>query len=398
MKEGGRHMKRWLKGAAALLLCVVLTLALAALPAQGSTVYFMAVNDVPLELSPSAMPVVSRGVLYVPYTVFSTNFTGVNLGVYAVYNSSQGRALVYSGRRQLTFDLLENETYDMDGNTYSERAMRRGSVVYLPLDRVCSMFGDVIRYTRCGTPYGMLVRVKNSAVVLSDEAFVDAAATRMRDSLDRYLKSQSSAAPTPSPTPASPPTPSESPEPTGGGARVYLAFLSDGEDGDGTAGLDQVLEGLSAQDCRGLFFLTPEELARYDDLVRRLVGSGHLVGARVSADTPRQALEELDRAGKSLADAARCRLCAVLAEGLDQEGLEQLEQAGYACWRTTTDGRTLSGSGAARTASLLRRLAAGRSARNYLLLDAGAGSTLRTVLTGLTQSDFQLRPPLPTEF
>lgn len=387
-------MKRWRRGALAALLCV-LTLALALSPARAGTVYFMAVNDVPLDLSASNMPFVSGGLLYVPYTMFSSNVTGVNLGVFAVYNSSQGRALVYSNRKQLIFDMQENKTYDMDGNTYNERAMRRNSTVYLPIARVCGVFSELVSYSCCDTPYGQLVRVKNDAVVLGDEAFVAAADNKLSESLAQYLESQPSAGPGGSSAPSS--TPSESPEPTGGGAGVYLAFTLGGGEEDWREGLELTLKGLAAQGRVGLFFLTPEQLAQEDDLVRRLSGLGHLVGADISQEDPAAALDEWSRAKAYLAQAARCRPAAALCEELDKEGLAGMEQAGVVCWRTSVDGRALKGTAGSRVSTLLRRLAPGGSARNYLLLDAAAGETLEGVLAGLADADFQLRPPTPPD-
>lgn len=388
-------MSKRLKRLTAAALCV-LTLALATPTAHGSTVYFMAVNDTPLELSASNMPTVSRGVLYVPLNMFSTDFTGVNLGVYALYNSAQGRALVYSKRRQLIFDIQNNTTYDVDGNTYRERAMIRNSTVYLPIDLVCSMFSDIIWYTRNFTQYGQLIRLKNSSVVLGDAAYISAASNRMRDSLNSYLESlPSQAQPSASP---SPPEPSESPQVSGGAAGVYLAFtLPAAGQEDRSSALGQTLDALDALDCRGLFFLTADEILEQDDLVRRLVGSGHLVGVRFTAGSGDEALSELEDARRNLARTARCRAAVALAEALDEDALGQLKEAGLVFWQTTADARRLRGDGAARAAALLPGFSVGRAERNRLLLDAGAGSTLSSLLSAITAADFELRTPVPTE-
>jgi len=393
-------MKKWRRGVLTAL-ALTLTLALCIAPAQAGTVYFMAVNDVPLELSASNMPFVSGGILYVPYTMFSTNYTGVTLGVYAVYNSSKGRAMVYSNRKQLIFDLQENQTYDMDGNTYTERAMRRNSTVYLPIARVCAVFSDLIRYSRCSTPYGQLVRLKNDSVVLGDEAFVAAADNTMSQSLERYLQSLPSRQPAPSPNQnasARPsPTPSESPKPAGGGAGVFLAFTLTGTEADWQEGLELSLTALAAQNQVGLFFLTPEQLELQDNLVRRLLGLGHLVGVEIAAEKHAEALEEWTQAKSTLRNTARCQPVAAWCPGLDENGLEWLEQAGCVCWHGGVDARNLRGSTANRVSVLLRQLTVGEQAKNFVLLDASAGGSLAAMLSGLVDAEFQLHVPVPTE-
>lgn len=403
-------MKRLQKGfAAAVVLVLILGLTLVPAPARGGTVYFMAVNDVPLELSASNMPFVSGGVLYVPYIMFTSNYTGVSLGVYAVYNSSKGRAMVYSNRKQLIFDLQENQTYDMDGNVYPEQAMRRDSMVYLPIARVCAVFSDLIRYSRCNTPYGQLVRLKNDSVVLGDEAFVAAADKTMSRSLERYLESLPSPTPSKQP-PAQPsaapshgvsvpepsPTPSESPLPTGDGAGVYLGFTLDGDVAEWTAGVEDTLAALANQGCAGVFFLTPEQLERQDDLVRRLLGVGHLVGVKISGGDAETALADWGRAEATLAVAARCRPAAALCLGLDESVLQDLRESGVVCWRSGVDGRELKGSAVNRVSALLGQLARGERAKNFLLLD-GTGEGLDGMLSGLVKAEFQLRTPVPTE-
>lgn len=378
-------MKKLLKTISALALCLAVLFAV--MPtAQGATVYFMAVNDTLLDLNASDMPAIVGNVLYVPYTMLSANDAGVNLGVYATYSSLKGTVLVYSNRKQLVFDLQNDQTYDSNGRYYSERAIVRNSTVYLPIARVCSVFRDKIDYSICATEYGCLIRLRNSSAVLGDAEFVNAAANMMSTALSRYQQEN--------PEPAVSAAPSESPSPnvSGSGAGVYLAFV---QDGDGK--LDSVLNALAAQSCQGLFFLTADQMAQQDDLVRRLVGSGHFVGLRLSGQDGQDVMEELEQAKRLLAAVARCRLAVVLAEGLDESGIEQVEAAGYVCWQTTTDGRGLEGSDYEQASALVRKLTGGESSRNYLLLDDRAGNTLAAVLLALGRADYQFRAPVATE-
>ena len=95
-----------------------------------------------------------------------------------------------------------------------------------------------------------------------------------------------------------------------------------------------------------------------------------------------------------MAAVAHCRLGLVLAEGLDEDETAEVERAGYVCWQTTVDGRELTGSGTSRASALMGRLVRDEGARNYLLLDEGAGETLSTVLSVLERSDLRVGTPL----
>lgn len=377
------------KSALTLALCalVLLSTVQGTQGAQRAQVYFMAVNDQLLELSDDTMPAMLDGILYVPYTMLSANASGVNLGVYATYSAAAGRVLVFSSRKQLVFDLQSNMTYDMNGSFYAERAILRNSTVYIPIARVCDVFRGDIYYTVSRVDYGYLVRVLNSAAELGDEAFIDAAANMMRNYLERYQQAQPDDEPEPA---VSDPAPSSSPQADGNEAWIYLAFTLPEENIE----VDQLLSALSDHGCRALFFLTPEQIIQEDDLVRRLLGSGHLVGARITSGSVSGALEELEQAETAMAAVAYCRLGPVLAEGLDGDETAQLEHSGYACWQTTVDGRGTTGSGSGMASALMRRMDWNEGARNYLLLDSGAGDGLFSMLSVLEWNDFQFGTPV----
>lgn len=377
-------MKKWCRRAVTAVLCVVLLAGLVP-RTQAATVYFMAINDTLLELNSYAMPTSVGGVLYVPYTMLSTNVTGVDVGVYATYSSVKNRALVYSNRRQLIFDIEADATYDMEGRTYSERAIVRNSTVYLPIARVCSVFNE-IDYSFNNTSYGYLIRVRGSSAVLDDEGFISAAANMMSTAYNRYQLEH----PEQSPRPADP-SPAHS-ESVGSGAGAYLGFaLEDGRKAE------TILSALNEHSAQGLFFFTAQQLAQQGELVRRLLGQGHHIGLRTAADNVQLALEELEQARDLLALCAHCRTDIVLAEALDAGGLAQLKEAGFVCWSTTADGRGLEGSASSQSAALMRRMTGGQSARNYLLWDESGAKTLSSVLTDIRQEDYQFRAPVAPE-
>lgn len=377
-------MKKWCGRAAAAALCIVLLAAMTP-RAQGATVYFMAINDTILELNSFAMPTSVNGTLYVPYTMLSTNATGVDVGVYATYSSVKNRVLVYSSHRQLIFDIQADATYDLEGRTYAERAIVRNSTVYLPIARICSVFSE-ISYSYSYTQYGYLIRVRNSAAVLSDEGFINAASDMMSAAYDRYQQEH----PEQSLSPAGPsPSPSQS---VGSGAGAYLGFAL-----EDPAAAETILSALSGENAQGLFFFTAQQLAEEGALVRRLLGQGHHIGLRTTADDVQSALEELEQARALLALCAHSRTDIVLAETLDGAGRERLEELGYVCWSTTADGRGLEGPAASRSAALMRQMTGGQSARNYLLWDEGGAETLGAQLAAVREEDYQYKAPVAPE-
>ena len=208
-------MKRALNIIVTAALCAAILMGLIA-TANGAAanVYQMAVNDTPLEMTAGNMPMTVGGTLYVPYIMLSGRTTGINLGVSAQYNSSRRTLTVGDGQRVITFDLQNNTAYDSSGASLSVRAAARNAMVFLPIVWLCDYFGT-IHCSLTYTQYGTLVRVTNSAVILTDAEYVDAANNLLANNYDRYMESiRPPATPTPQPTqPPRPPATSQPPPP-----------------------------------------------------------------------------------------------------------------------------------------------------------------------------------------
>ena len=356
-------MKRWMKTAAAAALCAALLLCGAiggtVLPAGGSTstVYLMAVNEKVVPLTAENMPMMVNGTLYVPYIMLSSRTTEINLRVTALYSTTRRTLLVSGGQKGVTFDTRANTAYDIQGEALDVRAAVRNSMVFIPVDWLCSYF-DAIDYSLIPTQYGTLVRITNGDAILSDAEFADAAKGKLAENLQKYLDSIApSATPTPSPTTAQPssapsPTPSPTPTPTPSlppvpssapslppeeSAELYLA-LRWGEQGAQAA---RILED---RGLRGLFLFAPEELAGQGGAVRRLVGAGHTIGLDLTGTDTEACLEQVARGRALLADAVRCDTAIVSAAGADREVRAALREAGYVLWSPTVlGGRYASG-------------------------------------------------------
>lgn len=370
-------MRRWKKGLLAAVVCAaVLAGALTLLPASADsgTVYLMAVNErVLLDLTPENMPRAVGGVLYVPYTMLSPQATDINLGVNALYSTTKRTVTVTGGgQRGVIFDTQANTATDLDGNAVSARAMVRNSTVFVPIDWLCEYFGS-ISCTRTQTPYGTLVRVTNSAAVLSDRAFASAATPQLAAALSRCLDAGGLGE-------GSDPVPSGSGEetPPTSGAELYLALRCGAE----TEACARLVEGRGQ---RALFLFTLEELAQNGGLVRRVVGAGHTVGLALAEGDLDNCLREAERGRELLAAAARYNALVVSAPNLNGGGREALAEAGYVVWTATALGEDYS-SGPA--------LARGLDPRqvNFVEAACGAGGEafLRGALNAMEEENCQI--------
>ena len=132
--------------------------------------------------------------------------------------------------------------------------------------------------------------------------------------------------------------------------------------------------------------------------MRRLVGTGHMVGIYLDEDSPEQRRAALEAGKAALAQTAHCRLGIALVAQPEEGELDALEELGLVCWSTTVDGRAAQGSTAARRAqAMMRQMKTGEGVRNYLLLDDSAVDELDAVLSAITRAGYQLRIPVATQ-
>ncbi len=367
-------MKLWKRGTLAAMLSAVLLLC-AAVPAFGtsSTVYLMAVNDTVMETTAENVPAMVDGMLYVPYTMLSSRISGIDLKVSAVYIATRRTLLVSSGQKGVMFDTQTNTAQDLQGGSLPVRAVVRNSMVFVPIDWVCEYFGT-ISCSRVRTRYGTLVRVTNSAAILSDVEFVDAGDSLLADSLRRYLSTVENGGGT-GVSPSSQPQESSAPSQ----AELYLAFRWGGQ-------AEEIAQLLEARGERALFFFTPGELWEQDDLVRRLVGAGHTVGLSLEGESGPDCLAQAEEGRLLMASIAWCSALVVRADGLDRDGWQELTQAGFVRWSATSRGEDYS-TGAA----LVEELDPKRM--NYVELSCGERSAafLRGALSAMDEEACRIR-------
>lgn len=371
MKQKGR-LAAWLVAAA---LCLGLFLPT---PALAADLYFTSINDSVTHLTADTMPVWSGGILYVPYTVFdpSTNTIRVDLGLTATYSRSSNTVSLYTLGKILTFDLNSGTCRDdMTGEIYLARAIMRNGRPYLPLVTVCNFFG--LGYSYNAISQGYLVRIKNSAAVLDDAKFIDAAGDLINRRLREYNQSL---APAPDPTPSNPgvvtPPPDVKDDPVSpADVRTYLAFRC--EDGEGVSA---VLDALDSGGFYALFLFTPQVLEQKEDLVRRILGTGHSVGLLAEGASPEETRALLEQGLSLLEQTAHVRTTVAC---VPKEQRLQLEGEGWVCWDETMALSPSESVGPNTFASSTLKRLSGRTASTYLTME-GDGNTAR-VLSSLTR-------------
>lgn len=371
-------MKHWKRGLLAAVLCAALALGIA-VPASGAlgTVYLMAVNERVLETTAQNMPMVMGGVLYVPYTMLSLQDSGISLGVNAQYSPVRRTVLVSNGQTGIAFDVQNNTANDLQGNPVPARAVVRNSMAFLPIDYLCGFFG-VISCSRVRTDYGTLIRVTNSAVVLQDADFVDAAQGLLKNSLRGYLDSIEPTAP-PATTPPPAPAPSGEPSAPPIQAQVLLA-LRWGEQGV------EIAQLLETRGERALFLFACDELAAQGDAVRRLAAAGHTVGLALTGEDAETCAAQLKEGRRLLAEIARYHAVVVSADALEAGDREALAQEGCALWN-----RDLRGEDYRSGTDLVEALSPQRG--NFVELSCGAGSAafLRGMFSAMEAESCYLR-------
>lgn len=373
-------MKGWKKRLLAAALCA-LTLLGFAVPASGAggTVYLMAVNEKVLDTTVENMPAVMGGVLYVPYTMLSIRDSGINLGVSALYSTTRRTLLVSNGQMGVVFDTQTNTAQDLQGNPVAARAMVRNSMIFVPIDWLCSYFGT-ISCSRVRTSYGTLIRVTNGAVVLRDPDFVDAASGQLEEKQRNYLASIVSLPGTPAPT-AGPPGPGPSGEPSTPPLQAEVLLALDwGEQGA------EMTAQLEARGERALLLFPWDGLKDKDDAIRRAAAAGHTIGLLLTGETVEDCRIQGQEGRRLLAEIARCPALVASAPALDGEGREALAREGWALWTPELSGERF------RTAAALIGALDPRQP-NRVELDCGpdGGVFLRSLLAALDREDCQVR-------
>lgn len=251
-------MRRWV-----IALCTVVLMVACLLPmmAGAQTSGRVAANDAMTSYRVQDM----SGELMVSTDLFQQYF-----GASVRYDGVGGRMLTISkGARALFYDIDAGTVQDSGGQVYSHAAYIQNGGFLVPIQFTA-------RYLGLGYSYidSSMVRVTDSRATLTDSQI-----SRM------YAENTSSVAPSvPSSSSSSgetttPPETSELEEEEPVERRLYLTFTN--SPGTYTKG---ILDVLAQTRARGTFFVTPEGMREYPDLVVRMAAEGHTIGISVTGE------------------------------------------------------------------------------------------------------------------
>lgn len=403
--------KRILAVFTALVLCLSMLTSSVSVGAT-DTPHFVAVDIKLLQLEDRYIPIIADGLYYVPYYVLDVYSTGVDLGVYPVYNAAIRTLTIYNREKVIAFDLVSGTCSDRDGTVFSARAVTRNGQVYVPAKFICDYFG--LKYTYFPqTKFGPMIRIYTSETKLNDEFFLAAAQMMMEDRLNEWRKNQT-VTPTPTPTPTTTtsvrPTTSSKPTTSAGtttpvttptvpevdksDVRTYLAFRADQTDG-----LNSLLTRLEQQQIQALFFFPAEELAQYDEIVRRVLCGGHGVGLLTSGTTAEEIAASAAEGNRILSQIAHLHTYIVLAPDAENvQTLEAVRENGLLPWDTDVDATPNGQTVSARTNDVMEKTET-YTEKVCILSDCStSGATLMArLLPELLEDRYDLRLALETD-
>ena len=362
--------------AAAFLLCLLLAFQLSLPPVRAADrVYFTTVGSYVLPLSDNTMPFWSGGYVYIASSIF-TGTARESLGISQVFNSDQGRLVLYSGGRSLTYTLSANCALDNDGAAYYPGAIQRNGTVFVPANTVSRYF-DLV-YSVIEVEHGSMVWLRQPDYGASDKLYADAARYSMNSVYADYIRAKESAPPEGGSSGGSgrPSSPSESADPAGlEGKRIALCFQA----GSGTSLLADALENY---DAGAAFFFTPEEMERQGGTLRRLTAQGQSIGILADAGDPDRTVAEQLEAGNAALFRATCgktRLAYV--RGGSSQALQTVREAGFHCLRPDLDRSGYALRNASGALELVQRLAGRRGDASVWLGDTASPAGLRSFLS-----------------
>lgn len=395
--------KRFLAGLCAAALLVVFIQSYAAGEEWDANIIFLALNDSPVPLSDSTMPINVGGTIYLPYFMLDANQNGgIRLGI---INGGQDKVkntltLYNTEPKNLTFDLRTGLSYDYipDGERQTPTAIIRNGQIYVSASSTCSYFG--VKYIYSNIQFGdksyPYIRIRTDNVALDDASFKSSASTTYLIQLQNYYRSVTgqggdNSSATVSPAPSVPSQPTDSGQDRRG-VRVYLAVRSDtGESGS------EMLDQLRSYGWGCLLLVPADQVAQRDDLIRQAVGEGHMVGLIIDAENLEKAQRELEEANEVLSHVALTNTRIVLAE--DPAVAQALGAEGWLCWDNDIDGVPGERSSSTVYYQIERRLEERESQASITLDDSStSASVLSRLLDTLREDGYSVRLAVESEF
>lgn len=359
-----------------LLLCLSISLATAEVTAAG-TVYFTAIDNELHPLDDNTMPTFINGLLYIPYTFFSSDKL---LGVY--FAAGSDRVMLYSSKKNLTFDFVKATVFDQDGTQSYIPAQKQNGLIYVPVEAVCRFFGLQYQYLSGGL--APVVRFTKDSFNINGPTFVGLNRKKMQDYYNAYTGSTDASLSSPAPSPE---------DPTYENVTVFLSFC-----GLAPVNFSAVLDALDIYGYKCCFFVSADDIAASADLIRRAAGSGHTIGIWLNQGT----FDEYERASALLFEAAKLRTVIVSAyDDVQQEALSMADTKGLVLWSPSSTYDELSKFTVAGVTGNLSVQSGSRESLNIACTDTAA-SLMRSILAYMSEKKYTVQclseRTLPTYF
>ena len=347
---------------------------LAVRPLAAGSVYFTAINDSLCPLNDSTMPFWSGGNLYLPSSVFSS----YDLGLSYVRDTSAQTAILYSSNKVLEFDLARGGANNKLGTYYSASAVSRHGSVYFPLSFVSSFFS--LNYSVLDTALAPMVRVRSDTAVLSDSQFIDAATTLMASRYNAYEQSKK---PTPTPKPDNEPNTDpivpDPPQETEEEISKTTARIR----ADDAQNTSAILNTLDRYGYKATFFFSPAELDGQDDLLRRIVASGHRLALE---------LNNADTVGLQAGNKQLRRCTGTVTRMVLTNSADAARSAGYTVYTPSLSGQSLGATASVQAQRITRRIeSASGSVKLLMDGDSIGASALSTLCNTWSSGGYTVR-------
>lgn len=260
----------------------------------------------------------------------STDLFQQYFGASVRYDGVGGKMLTISkGARALFYDINAGTVQDSSGQVYNHAAYIQNGGFMVPIQFTARYLGLGYRYIDSS-----MVRVTDSRATLSDSQISrmyaeNTTSTSIQPSVPESTTGDSIV--------TKPPEPSEPEEKEPVERRLYLTFTD-----SPSAYTKGILNVLAQTGAKGTFFVTPEDMQKYPEMVVRMAAEGHTIGISVTGE-------------EVLNDAAQCQAyleeCDVLlrrlvkqssflvrTEGAVSAQVQQLlEKQGYRVWGAHLD-------------------------------------------------------------
>ena len=151
-----------------------------------------------------------------------------------------------------------------------------------------------------------------------------------------------------------------------------------------------MVDALGSYDAGAALFVTPEEMTRQGETLRRVAASGQSIGILVNAGDPERTIpEQLEAGNEALFQAACCKTRLAYVQNGGAQALQEARELGFHCLRPEVDRSGHSLRNATGAQSLVQRLAGRRGSDSVWLGEDVSSAGLRAFLAAVREAGGQ---------